>query len=197
MQHSTLRRTGTLRFCAARLWRTACCLLLCLPLWQCGGTPPDPLRTQPQWKYAPGSLELRYHADPQLNIYDEQGHTVVLCLYQLSDPNGFLNLAKSREGLLKLLDCKDFDATAVFYQRLIVQPGEDRVLPLDRAEKAAYVAVAAGYYDLNPQRSTRLFQIPVITRDEGIFTKDIVRKPGKLLVNLFLGPVGIQEIGSE
>ncbi len=171
-------------------------LLLTLLAAGCGGGP-DPTRTNPQWKYAPGSLELRFRADKLLNLYDAQGHTLMLCVYQLSDPNGFNNLVKTEPGLKKLLECKDFDPTAVYYQQLIVQPGEDRIMPLDRAEKATFVAVVAGYYELAPQRSTRLFQIPVLERDEGILTTDMVRTPGKLLVNLFLGPVGIQSVGSD
>lgn len=194
MQHCVGFFKALLPAIALFLLSTGACALLA----GCGGSAaPDPEKTHPQWTYAPGSLELRFHADPLLNTYDEQGHTLVLCVYQLSDPNGFNNLAKNATGLSKLLDCKDFDPTAVFYQRLIVQPGEDQVMPLDRAEKAQYVAVAAGYYEMDPVRSTRLFQIPVITRDEGVFTSDIVRQPGKLLVNLFLGPTGIQLIGSE
>lgn len=171
-------------------------LLFTLLAAGCGGSP-DPTRTHPQWTYAPGSLELRFRADKMLNLYDAQGHTLMLCIYQLSDPNGFNNMVKTETGLKKLLECKDFDPTAVYYQQLIVQPGEDRVIPLDRAEKAAFVAVVAGYYELAPQRSTRLFQIPVLERDEGILTTDMVRTPGKLLVNLFLGPLGIQSVGSD
>jgi len=157
----------------------------------------QPPKSQPQWTYAPGSLELRFHADGMLNAYDEQGHTLILCVYQLSDPNAYNKLAKNQTGLMKLLECSDFDKSAVYYQRLVVQPGEDQVMPLDRAEGAKYMAVAAGYYGLKPERCTRMFEIPVITRDEGFFFTDIVRHPGKLLVNLFLGPTGIQLIGSE
>lgn len=157
----------------------------------------QPPKSVPQWTYAPGALELRFHADAMLNAYDEQGHTLILCIYQLSDPNAYNKLVKNQTGLVKLLQCDDFDKSAVYYQRLVVQPGEDQVVPLDRAEKAQYLAVAAGYYGLNPERATRLFQIPVITRDEGFFFTDIERHPGKLFVNLFLGPTGIQMIGSE
>jgi type VI secretion system VasD/TssJ family lipoprotein len=173
-------------------------LLLVLLAPGCGGgSSSDPTKSKPQWTYAPGSLELRFRADKMLNLYDAQGHTLMLCIYQLSDPNGFNNLVKTETGLRKLLECKDFDPTAVYFQQLIVQPGEDRVIPLDRAEKATFVAVVAGYYELAPQRSTRLFQIPVLERDEGILTTDMVRTPGKLLVNLFLGPLGIQSVGSD
>lgn len=181
--------------------------MVCLSLCGCGGSsspdPQDPSSdsstpsSKPKWSYAEGALQLRIRSDKQLNLYDELGHTVVLCVYQLSDPNGWNKLVKNQKGLLKLLECADFDKTAVYYQRLIVQPNEDKIVPLDRAEKAQYVAVAAGYYDLAPQRSTRLFQIPVISKDVGFFTTDIVRHPGKLLVNLFMGPAGIQLIGSE
>ncbi len=198
---SWVRNPGKRRKSPWSAW--ACLGFLIFPLGLFAGfnggcsSTPDPKKANPQWTYSPGSLELRFRADKDLNLYDAQGHTLVLCVYQLSDPNGFNNQAKTGKGLKKLLECKDFDKTAVYFQQLIVQPGEDRVLALDRAEKATFVAVAAGYYELSPERSTRLFQIPVLERDEGIFTEDIVRTPGKLLVNLFLGPSGIQSVGSE
>lgn len=190
---------------ARRLWtslpflRIVLGLLLALLLANCGGGGgPDPMRVTPQWKYDPAGGELRIKADLLLNLYDNQGHTLVLCLYQLSDPNKFLSLAKTREGVLTLLQCeKGFDDSAVTFQKMIIQPGDDFTQPMARAEKATAVGVAGGYFDLDPQRSTRVFTYPVIERDTGILSRDMVRKPGKLVVNLFLGPTEIQKVGSD
>lgn len=170
----------------------------------CGGPTQENLNAQglprdkPNWTYQPDGFNLRVKADALLNLYDNIGHTAVLCVYQLTDPNKFDSTAATRKGILTLLDCsKAFDASAVTFDKIIVQPGEDKVFVLPRAEKALYVGVVAGYYDLDPTRSSRLFQYPVISQDEGFWTKDMVRTPGKLVVNLLLGPAGIQQIGSE
>lgn len=174
-------------------------LLACLLLGAagCGGSPPDPKLTNPQWTYDPGGVKLRYRADARLNEYDGLGHTVSLCIYQLTQPNSFNNLIKTQDGLLKLLECKSFDQTVVYYEHLFVEPGQDQLKIMDRAENATYLAVVAGYNELNPQLSTRLFKYPVDEETKGFFTTTTTRKPGKVFINLFLGPFGVQRVGSQ
>ncbi len=171
------------------------CLML-FTLISCGGSP-DPKQAEPQWTYAPNFITLRYRADPMLNMYDETGHALLLCIYQLSDPNSFNSLAKSQQGLRKLLECKEFDSTVASYQRLFIQPKEDQTTSMDRAEKATFMGIAAGYNQLDPQQSTKLYQYPVTEKKEGVFTTTTIRKPGKIFINLFLGPTGIQQVGGD
>ncbi|WP_051261421.1 type VI secretion lipoprotein TssJ [Desulfovibrio inopinatus] len=173
-----------------------CCCLVLFSLISCGGSP-DPKQDEPQWTYAPGFIKLRYRADPMLNMYDETGHALLLCIYQLSDPNSFNSLAKTQQGLRKLLECKEFDGTVASYQRLFVQPKEDQTMSLDRAEKATFMGIAAGYNQLDPKQSTKLYQYPVTEKKEGFFTTTTIRKPGKVFINLFLGPTGIQQVGGD
>lgn len=173
----------------------ACCMILGLSC--CGGSPPDPKLSTPQWTYEPGGVKLRYKADMMLNQYDDEGHTVALCVYQLSQPNAFNNLVKTEQGLLKLLECKSFDASVVYFENIFVEPGQDQVDFLDRAEGATYLGVAAGYNQLNPRQATRLFKFPVEEKTEGIFTTTTIRTPGKVFINLFLGPFGVQKVGSN
>ncbi len=173
------------------------CFLTALFFTSCGGSPPDPKLTNPQWTFAPHSIKLRYRADDKLNEYDGVGHSTLLCIYQLSDPNGFVTLSKTSDGLLKLLECKNFDATVVWQQRVFVQPGEDRVTYLDRAEKATFIGIAAGYNQLVPEQSTRVFEFPVVEQTKGVFTSTTFRQPGKVFINIFLGPYGLQRVGSE
>lgn len=178
-------------------------LFLVVGLASCGGSDssnvtPMPNKAIPQWTYQKDGLEVRFKADPLLNLYDNVGHTVVLCMYQLTDPNGFNTLIKTKTGLEKLVTCdKSFDPTAVTFQKFIIQPGEDQTVTLPRAEKAKWLGVAAGFYTFEPSSSTRLFEFPVTTKDDGVFTEDITRTPGKLMINLFLGPQGIQQVGGE
>ena len=171
------------------------CLLLGLAA--CGGSPPDPKLANPQWTYDPDGVKLRYKADMRLNEYDGEGHTVSLCIYQLTQPNSFNNLIKTQDGLLKLLECKSFDQTVVAYDHAFVEPGQDQLKIMDRAENATYLAVVAGYNELNPQQSARLFKYPVDEETTGYFSKTTIRKPGKIFINLFLGPFGVQRVGSQ
>jgi type VI secretion system VasD/TssJ family lipoprotein len=172
-----------------------CCLLLGLS--GCGGSQPDPKKLNPQWDYDPEGVKLRYKADMRLNEYDGQGHTVSLCIYQLTQPNAFNNMIKTQDGLLKLLECKNFDPTVVYFEHVFVEPGQDQLKIMDRAEGATYLAVVAGYNELNPQQSTRLFKYPIEEETKGFFTTTTTRKPGKIFVNLFLGPFAIQKVGGQ
>jgi type VI secretion system VasD/TssJ family lipoprotein len=175
---------------------TGICIVMLLS--GCGGsTPPDPIRSMPQWTFSPGAVKLRYKADRRLNEFDGASHTLSMCVYQLSAANGFMTLKKTPEGLLKLLECKNFDPTVVAYERIYVQPGEDKVVFLDRVEKATSLAVAAGFNQLVPEMSTRLFEYPVVESTEGFFTTTTVRQPGQIFVNIFLGPTSIQKVGGN
>ena len=151
-------------------------------------TPPLP---PPDWGYEKDAVEIHLKADPQLNLDDGAPHTLVLCTYQLRDPNTFHRLGEDMEGIYKLLECGLFDGSVATAKRLIVHPGQDVVTRLDRAAGAQYVAVVAGYYTLHKERVTRLFDIPVVVDESGLLRKTRVAKPGSLAIELELGPLQI------
>jgi len=151
----------------------------------------------PQWTYEKDAIKLRLEADPMLNLDDGKAHTLHLCIYQLKDPNGFNQLAGDESGLYKLLDCKLFDQGVAVSKRLIVNPGEKTTLVLDRAENAKYLAVVAGYYDIEKERITRLVEIPVVIEEKGFFSKEKKKKPGLLDIVLSLGPQQINKIEGQ
>lgn len=159
---------------------------------------PDPAQGV-SWSFQPGGIVMALKADRSLNLYDDKPHTVVLCVYQLSDPSKFNDLLKTSQGVIGLLPCERFDPSVASTQKLIVYPGEERTLKLDRAEKARFVGVVAGYYEISPPQVARLFPIDWEERTEGwvpLF-KDTYREPVPLVVNLLLGPREIQEVGSR
>ncbi len=151
----------------------------------------------PQWNYEKDAIKLQVIADPMLNLDDGKAHTLYACIYQLKDPNGFNQLSGDQSGLYKLLDCKLFDQGVASSKRLIVHPGEDTILVLDRAENAKYLAVVAGYYDIIKERITRLIEIPVIIEEKGFISKERKQKPGLLDIKLFLGPQQIDKIEGQ
>jgi predicted component of type VI protein secretion system len=118
-------------------------------------------------------------------------HTLVLCLYHLRDPNSFNQLSDDMPGIYKLLECGLFDGSVATAKRIIVHPGQDIDVRLDRAEGAKYLAAVAGYYELQKQRMIRLFEIPTIVETKGFFKKTTTSKPGPLKADLVLGPAQI------
>ena len=148
----------------------------------------------PQWTYEKDAVKIQVVADPMLNLDDGKAHTLYVCIYQLKDPNGFNQLSGDESGLYKLLDCKLFDQGVAVSKRLIVHPGDDTTLVLDRAENAKYLAVVAGYYDIVKERITRLIEIPVVIEEKGFISKERKQKPGMLDIKLSLGPQQINKI---
>lgn len=146
----------------------------------------------PEWTYEKDAVQIHIKADPKLNLDDGVAHTLVLCIYQLRDPNTFNQLSDDTEGIYKLLECNLFDGSVATAKRVIVHPGQDTTVRLDRAEGAKYVAVAAGYYELQKRRMIRLYDIPVVIEARGLIKRSKLSKPGVLVIELDLGPSQIR-----
>lgn len=164
--------------------RTRVCIIgLCivaLALCSCSG-----LGRTPEYSYEKEAIRITLQGDPRLNLYQGSAHTLVVCTYQLRDPNGFNQLVDERGGLSKLLECGRFDPSVAYTKRLVVQPGQSLTEKLDRAEGAKYVSVVAGYYNLTKEGTVRLYQIPVGT---------ISQRAGSVTIDLYLGPQSIHDI---
>lgn len=154
----------------------------------CASQPVPP----PKWSYEKDAIQVHLKSDPKLNYDEGTPHTLLVCLYQLKDPNAFNQLADDTDGIYKLLECGLFDAGVAASKRIIVNPGKDVNLTLDRAEGAKYVAVAAGYYTLQKDRMIRMFDVPVVVEKKGFISTTKTAKPGLLKVELDLGPTQIQ-----
>jgi type VI secretion system VasD/TssJ family lipoprotein len=141
----------------------------------------------PEAAYQEGAIKIHVKADPQLNLNDGQAHSLMLCAYQLKDPNAFNHLAGDQDGLSRLLECNLFDAGTVGAKRLIIQPGQDAVFNLNRAEGAKYVSVVAGYYNIQKERILRLYEIPVVVEKKGFIKRTEFKKLGTLDIELKLG----------
>ncbi len=148
-------------------------LLLALSLVSCA---------TPEWKYQKDAIRLHLTSDPQLNLSGGIPHTLLLCMYELRDPNAFNQVLDERDGLVKLLDCTRFDPSVTYTKKVVVQPRQEVNESLDRGEGARYVGIVAGYSQLDKERVTRFYEIPV-----GVF-----KAPKPLDIELYLGPQEIQ-----
>jgi type VI secretion system VasD/TssJ family lipoprotein len=165
------------------------CLLVLL-LAGCASQPLAP----PAWTYQKDAITVHFKADPKLNFDDGVPHTLLVCIYQLKDPNAFNQLSEDTDGIYKLLECGLFDPAVATAKRAILNPGQDIKMVLDRAEDAKYVAIVAGYYVLQKERMIRLFDIPVEVESSGFIKKTQTQKPGNLDITLELGP---SQIGAK
>jgi type VI secretion system VasD/TssJ family lipoprotein len=146
----------------------------------------------PETTYEEGAIKIHVQADIQLNLREGRSHSLMLCIYQLKDPNAFNHLAGDQEGLYRLLECSLFDADTMGAERLIIQPGQNIVFNLNRAQGARYVAVVAGYYLIQKERILRLHEIPVVVEKKGLIKRSKKQKLDTLEIELKLGPQQIE-----
>ena len=78
----------------------------------------------PQWNYEKEAIRLHIQSDSKLNLDEGEAHTLLLCAYQLSDPNTFNQLSNDQDGLYQLLECSLFGDGAAAAKRMILQPGQ-------------------------------------------------------------------------
>ena len=151
----------------------------------------------PKWTYQKEAIRMHIKADGKLNLDEGEAHTLLLCVYQLSDPNTFNQLSNDEDGLYRLLECSLFGDGAAAAKRMIIQPGQDINLALDRAEGARYVAMVAGYYILEKERMVKMVAIPEYVEKKGFIKKSKTRKPARMNVELILGPQQITTVSTS
>jgi type VI secretion system VasD/TssJ family lipoprotein len=154
------------------------------------------MKPAPEWKFEKDAILINITSHGQLNLFQGTPHTLVLCVYQLPDPNAFNQLIGESEGLSKLLECTRFDPTVSGYKKFVVQPGKDLNKSLDRAEGTKYVGIVAGYFAMQKDVA-RLFQIPVVEKRESWHSLKKVSMPGVLSIDLTLGPQEILDFRGE
>ena len=175
-------------------------LLLAVIFLSCSSSPGKETRpqspTQPRLScpYKPEAIKLVLRADPQLHFSDNVPHTLHLCIYQLKDPNAFNLKAKFEEGLYELLDCSSFDPSVTDFERVIVYPGQDQTLNMNRAEGSNYIAFAAGYNNMQKDRIIRFHEIPVETKTKMLTPWKKYYVCRDLNLEIMLGPEQIEKI---
>ncbi len=158
-------------------------VFLAFGLCSCASQPLAP----PDLTYEENAVRIHVKADPQLNLSGGKPHTLLVCVYQLRNPNAFNQLTGDQDGLYQLLECKPFDAGVAASKRLFVQPGTEMTFNLDRGQGVQYVGVVAGYYVLDKDKMVRLYDIPVVIEKKG-FSGSKKQKLDVLEIHLKLGP---------
>lgn len=137
-----------------------------------------------KFTYDADAISLKLKSSEDLNLHQDKAHTLLLCVYQLKDPNTFKQMADEDAGISKLLGCSRFDQSVISSKRLVIQPNEEMTKALDRAEGTKYVGIVAGYYNMKKKSMVILEEIPL-----GFITKN----PKDLKLRLILGPNSIQK----
>ena len=162
-----------------------------LPLTACGSAPPkDPL-ADVTWSYATDAVIFEIAADPGLNQYDGQSHTLLLGIYETGDAQAFRNLAADPNALAETMATGKVPQTFSQFSRFVVAPGQHSYLILDRAQNTRSIGMVAGYAQFGVANAARQFDVPVVTKTSGFIFRTHTKLPGPLVVRLNLGAQGI------
>lgn len=117
-----------------------------------------------QWVYEARSLGFRISAGDELNSYKGQPHTLSIKIFQLSDPAIISELRQSPFGLSDLMAQKGstLSGDIVREDRIDIAPGKTKTLLIDREQGARYVAIVAGFFDMDGKKAVRLMKIPAV-----------------------------------
>ncbi len=170
-------------------------ILACVTLVISGCMAAPPLA--PEWKLEKEGIVLNLKAAPLLNESEGRGHALYLVIYQLSSPNGFNQHCQNREGLAGLLESRVFDPSVTAVKSLVIYPDSDTTHRIDRAEGTMFLGIVAGYNTMTETNITRLFEIPVILEGKRLFIKPGKQAPGKLVIDLRLGPHQIETLPDD
>lgn len=139
------------------------------------------------WDFSRNAVMIEIQADNRLNQYGGEAHTLVLGVYQMEDPAVFQKLIGDTALVGKTLESGKGGEGFVHFARYVVTPGQHSILSLDRAQKAKFVGIAAGYYQLDAAKSARLFQVPLTVESDGLVSKTYKAAPAPLALRLNLG----------
>ncbi len=157
------------------------------PAQQQAYLPPPPT----DWRFEKDGIRLHLKGDPKLNLFQGDPHTLLICVYNLKDPNAFNQLVDEKEGLPKLLECSRFDPSVTSSKRIVLQPGQEVNESMDRGEGAKYISLVAGYFNLKKEKVSRLY--PIQIREESPGARPQFSLPAVLNLDLYLGPQEIQD----
>jgi len=138
-------------------------------------------------------IVLDISAAQDLNMFNEQPHTLVLVLYQLADPNAFNQMLGNSATLEQMLDGNDFDRSVLTWQKLVIQPGEKQKFTLNRAAGVHYLGIVTGYFSQSVAAISRLVSVEVTQEKKRFFWTQTVPQTAETQVQLVLGRSGIEQ----
>lgn len=120
-------------------------------MYRSDGSSTDPSRVD--YVSMPGALTVNYQASERLNCVDGDAKALTLVVYHLSDRAALDQLSRHEDGMRFLLLGLRFDAAVKSVRKYHVQPGSSGELLFDRPQGGRYVAIVAGYNNLETDRA--------------------------------------------
>ena len=158
------------------------------------------------WDYDPLGLVFRFQSPAQLNLYRGKPHSLYLKVFQLSDLKVFKDIASTPAGIRELLTSakEDIDASVLSENEIDIPPNDYHLLAIDRFKETRFVAIVAGYFQLNSENSVQIFEIPSVAnrseelnfnmKDVNPFAEPAVSEAGRIKAWVDLGVTKISRL---
>jgi predicted component of type VI protein secretion system len=114
------------------------------------------------WDFDPEAIVFKFSAPQQLNMHMGKPHSLFLKVYQLSDLKIFKGIAETPAGIRDLLSTEEIDTSIISTHELTVSPNTVDTLVIDRFKETRFIAIVAGYYQMKPEDSVRIFEVPSV-----------------------------------
>ncbi|MFT5002326.1 MAG: putative component of type VI protein secretion system [Flavobacteriales bacterium] len=114
------------------------------------------------WDFDPEAIVFKFSAPQQLNMHMGKPHSLFLKVYQLSDLKIFKGIAETPAGIRDLLSTEEIDTSIISTHELTVSPNTADTLVIDRFKETRFIAIVAGYYQMKPEDSVRIFEVPSV-----------------------------------
>ncbi|GAB6074648.1 type VI secretion system lipoprotein TssJ [Nautilia lithotrophica] len=149
--------------------------LIIFLFYGCGSSSqPTPIKTS----YQPGGIKINYESSNRLNFFENEAHSIIVFIYQLSDKNMFEALCNDQSGVYELLKGKIFDKSVLNVTKKIIFPAQKGSIIEDRLQNTKYIGIVAGYFN-----SPKCILIPLKIKN-AYFTSVKFWKPTKYIENL-------------
>ena len=162
-----------------------------------GGNTAKQARGEVAWDHAADGVLIEITSPPDLNLYQDQPHTLLLTVFQVADAAEFRKLVADPQQLAQALGTGKAGPAILQTSRYVVAPGRRTLLSLDRVQQARFVGVVAGYYSLDAAGTARLFEVPLAVSSKGWFSTTYSAEPVPLAIRLQLGAQAIAEARSH
>ncbi|ABM01889.1 hypothetical protein Ping_0014 [Psychromonas ingrahamii 37] len=116
------------------------------------------------WTYDKDGIQVNFVARPELNIFGQRSHTLVVKIVQLSEVSGINTLFQTNEGIAAALTQEtEMIPNAIFSESFVLGPKQNLMFRLARQENAKYIAIIAGFAELDRRQAVRIIPISVNT----------------------------------
>ena len=138
------------------------------------------------------------------NVLGNQRETLLMKVFQFTDPTAFIIATQSVTGLKHLLTAAQIDPACINDKHFFIPAGHGDNITIDRVGGARYLGIVVGYATLKGAHVARLIPIVTLNKRKVIDVKkqspsmltDVLR-PASLALKLSLGANGITRLNIE